>query len=163
MAIDVVRAARNYLAQQASVLTVLGSDSTWDTFLFQDLLLTKIESSGKVACVLKQKGSWASSNTHNTARFPRLITEFWADPDRDSKHNVVTPLSGKDKIRAAHEVIDSFLNNMSGQAQWWPSFGGAGACRIVASKRVEGDLDWFEVPDGDGVVTGTISYAISLG
>lgn len=162
MAIDVVAAARKYLAQQASVLTVLGSDSIWDLWLFQEKLLTKVESSGKVACVLKQKGSWTSPNTYNTARFPRLVTEFYADPDRDSKNNVVTPLSAKDRILAAHEVIDSFLHIVSGKENWWPSFGTTGACRILRSTR-QGELDWFDVPEGDGVLQGTVSYAIGLG
>lgn len=162
MAIDVVAATRKYLAQQAAVSATLGSDSVWDLWLFQDKLLTRVESSGKIACVLKQKGSWTAPNTHNTARFPRLITEFYADPDRDSKNNVVTPLSAKDRILTAHEVIDSYLHNVSGKAQWWPSLGAPGACRVFASAR-QGELDWFDVPDGDGVLQGTVSYALSLG
>lgn len=162
MSIDVVAAARKYLAQQAAVSAVLGTDNVWDLWLFQDKLLTRVESSGKIACVLKQKGSWTSPNDHNTMRFPRLITEFYADPDRDSKNNVVTPLSAKDRILAAHEVIDSLLHVVSGHDQWWPSQGAAGACRILRSTR-QGELDWFDVKDGDGVLQATVSYAIGLG
>lgn len=162
MRIDIVAAARKYLATNPGLFTVLGSDSTWDIWLFQEKLYSRVESSGKTACVLKQLNGWTTPNTYNTARFPRLQTQFFADPDRDSKNNVESPLSAKDKIFAAHAVIDLMLHNVSGQSRFWPSFDDCDAVRVNSSVR-SGELDFGPVIDGDGMLQASVTYNLCVG
>lgn len=162
MGYDLASACRGFLTQQPEIYNVLGSDEIWDIWLFQEKLYVNVEQSQSVACVLKQQGSWTSPNMHNTARFPRLITEFYADPDRDERQNNEFPLSAKDKILRAHVVLDRFLHFARMTEQWWPDIAAPGAMRILNSSR-QGELEFVEVPDGDGMMRGQVTYAVGVG
>jgi hypothetical protein len=160
--IDLVAAARGYLALQPELYSVLGSSQDWDIWLFQEKSYVRVESSQQTACVLKQMGSWTSPNSWNHMRFPRLQVEFWADPDRDEKANNAEPLSAKDKILAAHNVIDNFLHFTMLSEQWWPEISATAPMRILNSTR-QGELEFAEVPDGDGLMRAIVFYAIGVG
>ncbi len=162
MSQDIVKAARRFIAQQDGIASVLSSDAHWDLYLFQERLMVRIESSQNIACVLLQKGNWTSPNNHNTLKFPRLIVEFWADPDRDSRSNVTLPLSAKDKILAAYEFLDKYLHRVAGGDLWWPDQDDSGAVRVISSKRSD-ELSFYEVPDGDGMMRAQVIYNIVMG
>lgn len=160
--IDIVSACRRYLAMQTELYSVLGSDDNWDLWLFQETLFTRVESSQKTACVLRQSGSWTQPNQHNHMRFPRLVTDFYADPDRDSGNNNSEPLSAKDKILVAHEVVDRFLHFTMLDERWWPDSDSTGAMRVLNSARA-GEIEWTTVPDGDGLMRGSVTYNLGVG
>lgn len=162
LGIDLVDAACAYLRLQPGVYNVLGSDNDWDVWLFQDTLMTRVESSQKTACVVRQDGGWTQPNMHNTARFPRLVVEFYGDPDRDAGNNTSEPLSAKDKILAAFNVIDRFLHFTTMRDQWWPEYGTNGAMRVLNSSRAS-ELQFFPVPDGDGLMRGSVTYNVGVG
>jgi hypothetical protein len=150
---DYVLAARRYLAAQAPVRAVLGSDALWDTWLFQMKLQATLEGSESVACVLSPGGNWTTPNEHNTARFPRLRVEFFADPTRDAARNVVTASTWA-KLSAAYDAIDPYLHWMGGEQMW-------GDVRVIGSKRL-GELDYSPVQDGDGGGYAVVYYGLVL-
>lgn len=158
---DIVAAARAFLASQQEIYTVLGSDEIWDLWLFQETLYTRVESTQKTACVLKLANGWTAPNAHNTLRFPRLQTDFYADPDRDLGDNNKAPLSAKDKILAAHAVVDRFLHDTVNSEIWWPDINSPYAARIIRSVR-QGELEFNPFSDGDGMQKATVFYAIGL-
>jgi hypothetical protein len=160
--IDLVAAVRGYLALQPEIYSVLGSSVDWDVWLFQETPYVRIEGSQQTACVLKQMGSWTTPNMHNHMRFPRLQVEYWADPDRDADSNNSNPLTAKDKILIAHDVIDRFLHFTALGEQWWPDIDAHAPMRILNSAR-QGEIDFSPIPDGDGMMRGVTTYAIGVG
>lgn len=184
---NLVEAVRGKLVAQPDVRDVLGYDTNWDSWIFQERLFVMLERSGRpvptpqelvllpdtnprlgaraVAVVLGQRGNWTSPNEHNTMRFPRIVTEFWADPDRLADGSVTDPLSANDKITRAHGIVDRYLHRVDGSATWWPTdpaVTGLDAVRILRSSRL-GELDFFPVADGDGLIRAQVFYAFGLG
>jgi hypothetical protein len=134
-------------------------------WLFQERLFTVVEQSQQCAVVLAQRGNWTSPNPGGTIRFPRLLTEIWADPDRVGRSDV-DPLSAKDKILLAHEAIDVHLHNVDSEVLWWPTdpitgYRPADSVRVIKSSRA-GELDFFPVPDGDGMMRATVFYNLGV-
>ncbi len=150
---DYVLGARRWLASQAPVRAALGSDSTFDTWIFQSKLYVTVEGSQSVACVLSAGGNWTTPNVYNTAHFPRLRVELFADPDRDGAGNAVSS-STWSKLSAAFDAIDPYLHWM-GREQMW------GDVRVIKSKRL-GELDYSPINDGDGGGYGLVYYALEL-
>lgn len=160
---DAVRPCYRYLSESLpDIRQYLDSDSQWDLFLFRDELPKRIESTQKIALVIKQQGSWTSPNIYNTARFPRLITEFWSDPTRDGKGFVVNASSARDRINDAHDYIDRFLHVVSGETMWWPNISHPKAQRVIASKRAD-ELSFFPVPEARGMLSAVATYHLTLG
>lgn len=163
MSIDIVKPLRRYLASLDDISIYIDQDAKWDLFLFQEKLMTRMESTQKIAVVLKQEGNWTTANTHNTMRFPRLITEFWSDPPRDTGNQVTNPIAAKNRIKDSHEYIDRFLHiPAGGNSVWWPSETDSQRFRVIKCAR-QGELEFFDVPDGNGLVRATVSYAVITG
>jgi hypothetical protein len=153
--LDYVLGARRYLAAFSDVRAVLGSDVQFDTWLFQRKLPVVVEGSQSCAVVLSPAGSWTAPNSHNTARFPRLQVEIYADPQRDSGRNVTVDDTWP-KILAAYEALDRHLH-MAGTADvMWDSV------RVLRSTRLD-EPDPVPVNDTDGVQRAAIFYALGLG
>lgn len=160
--IDAVGPLRKFLACQEDIGSYIDTDSKWDIYIFQESLPIRMESTQKIALVLRQEGFWTSPNTYNTMRFPRLITEFWCDPPRDAAANVVNWVSAKRQIQKTHAYIDLFLHSVTSEAVWWPSFTDPQRFRVISSKR-QGELEYFPVSDGNGLLRATCSYALTTG
>lgn len=102
-------AARNYLAAQPDVIALLGGDTTWSTWIFEDSPRVLVENSGSVMIVVSEDGGWAGANEYNTARFPRLLIDIWADPTRNPDGSV-RKKDAKKKIDAVYKAVDKCLH-----------------------------------------------------
>ncbi len=152
---DVVQGAVKYLQAQPPVLAVLGSfEGSSSPWLFQRRMWAEIEGSSSAAAMLYSDGGWTSANPHNTMRFPILSLEIWVDPLRDSQNNVSNPSEVWRRMNHIYKVIDGYLHRPQGGQQYW------GTVRTVACVRMT-EPTIYEVPDGDGVLRGLVSYAVS--
>jgi len=152
---DVVLAVRKMLAAQSDVCALLGSDSRFDTWLFQDTLFATVENSQTCAVVLTLEGGWTAPNDYNTARFPRLGTTIYADPKRDSANNITSD-DTRNKILAVHQVLDKYLHRPTKATAIW------GGLRILASTRLNEPYPrpWV---DGDHAASAQVFYALGVG
>lgn len=156
MSTDVVLAVRQMLAQEISVTSLLGSDSNFDTWLFQDKLQAKVGGSGTCAVVLFLDGNWTSPNAYSTAKFPRICTMIYADPARDSAGNLTND-DTRSKILDVHEALDAFLHRPSMETVNW----GSPAVRIIGSTRLNEPYPrpWIDTEDGG---TAQIFYGLGV-
>lgn len=178
MADDVVQAARQFLATFPEVMSELGSDAG-TVYLFQWSLHVPVEGTQEVACVLSTTGSWTSPNTHNTAKFPRLLVEVYADPIRDVKRSPTVYNTQQRALRVAEKISDVLHRPFAGE--WGPVANPAydsadpeaepetiplrvfdDNLRIIASHRLDEPAP-FPVPDGDGMVVARVAFGLSVG
>lgn len=166
---DLTLAARNYLAQQPSVTSLLGSDTLWDTWIFADEPYALVENSQSVLIVITQEGGWASPNMHNTMQFPRLLIDIWADPTRNPATNAVRVKDAKIKINAVYNAVDKFLHTVNldvpgGGSIYWGTatqiFEKTGS-RIQGSQRL-GEPEFSPVMDGNGAYMGRVIYGVTI-
>lgn len=155
---DALLAARRELAKNADLAPLLGSDAQFPLWLFRWVLQADVEGSGRAAVVLSTPSGWAAPNAHNTARFPRLEVEVYADVPRDDRL-LPTVRTAQDYALAVFAVIDPVLHRVDrGGFTWGNSEGGM---RIVRSVRqVEPAVE--PVPDADGVARLSVAYAVSV-
>lgn len=183
---DIVEAAVARLlelhAADAHLAASVGLYSSGDPWIFQDRNEAMVETSGRataqgssaVSVVLSQRPG-ESPNAHNTARFPRLVLEFFADPDRDDSGTVQVN-NGRDKIMAAFQQIRHYWHRTNPAVEWWPSIpawfliGGAPPAdyeatthlRVTRCVALEDSPQMFEVPDGDGMVRAEVSFSLEV-
>ena len=155
MAQTLVEASRIYLADQPTVKALLGHDDFWDVWLFTEVLPPVVEGTQGIAAVLTTSGNWAAPNAHNTARFPRLTIDVYADPERDADNNL-TDNDTPQKIEEAFQVFNKLLHRPSAEVVYYDGI------RVLGSTS-EGEPLLFPVPDGPGMRRARFSYAVMLG
>jgi len=152
---DLLSAAQQYLAAQSDLTALLGSDSTFDTWIFREELLAPVETTGKAALCLLQQGQWATPNDHNTLRFPVLTVEIYVDPPRDSEGNPTTT-SVSSQIDHLFRVVDQYLHRPQGGEQLWGDLLTYGSLRASEPSR----FPWADV-DKTQVVR--VAYNVNMG
>ena len=161
-------AARNFLAQQSSVTSLLGSDPLWSTWIFTDSPQALVENSGTCLIVISEEGGWAGANDYNTARFPRLQLDIWADPTRNPDGSV-QKLDAKLKIEAVYKSVDKYLhlvdNSLPGGVfhRWGTAaqIAGGTAHRIISSKR-SGEPNYSPTFDNKGGQMARLYYNVEV-
>lgn len=113
-----------------------------------------VEGSGKSCVVLSARGTWTAPNIHNTAKFPNLQVEIFADSSRDANGNITMEDADR-KCYQIYSVIDKLFHDV-GSRNTWP-LGIA-----IASCLRQSDIVIDDVPEGDGSVRGTFHYAVVL-
>lgn len=157
---SLVAAARDKLAGESTVTALLGSDTEFTVWIFEDRLFARVEGTESVALVLRQRGSWTSPNGHNTLRFPRLLVEVYVDPTRDSD-GMVTDVVGADlRGDAVYRAVDAVLHRAAQEAQTWGT--GDRALRTVGCQRLD-EPEPADVPDGDGLRVLRVNYGVTVG
>lgn len=155
MSDDLLSAAQQHLASQAPLTALLGSDTTFDTYIFREELLAPIETTGQAALCLLQQNQWAEPNVHNTLRFPTLVVEIYVDPTRDSEGNPTTT-SVSDRIDSIFRVVDQYLHRPQGGEQLWGDLLTYGCSRASEPDR----FPWADV-DKTQVVR--VTYNVNMG
>jgi hypothetical protein len=150
---DLVSGALTFLRTQPGVLAALSTTDAGTPMLFQHRLFVRLEGTGAIAAVIGRGGGWSSANDYNTARFPRLSLEIWADPIRGGTNHVRDPGEVWRRIEAAFVAFDRVLHRTSGGVQWW------GTVRTISSTRNAEPLTYV-VPDGDGMLRTIAYYAV---
>lgn len=157
---------RNYLAQQPEVRELLGSDKTWDTWIFADKPYVKIENTGKAMIVIQIDGGWSAPNDHNTMKFPRVFVDVWADPDRNPDGSVKKP-NADDKIAKVHDAVMRYLHTVNmnrngkplvwGTKQQMDTYTGV----VVAGSAKQNEPEYSDVRDGNGARMASSRYGIN--
>lgn len=161
-------AARNFLAQQSSVTSLLGDDALWDTWIFVDAPQALVEKSQTCLIVITEENGWANANDYNTARFPRLQLDIWADPTRNADGSVQKK-DAKLKIEAVYNAVDKYLHLVdnslpSGAFHKWGTaaqIANGTAKRIVSSKR-SGEPSYSATFDNTGGYMARLYYNVEV-
>lgn len=99
-------AARNFLAQDERVTSLLGRSASWDTWIFSEVPYAKIENTQRCLVVISEGPPWTDMNPHNRLYFPTLRVDIWADPTRNPSDNSVRIEDAKDKAIEVMRAID---------------------------------------------------------
>lgn len=158
MTLGLVKAAARELRATSAVTTLVGTSTEWGPWIFRHKPYVSLEGTGSAMVVLVQRPNGAP-NRHNTARFVTLQVEVYADVPRDASGHP----SGRTAEEVAEDVflaIDAVCHVAAQRPITWGD--GNGRLRVVSSTRA-GDLDVVDVPGGDGLVRGIVSYDVVLG
>lgn len=142
-------------AADLDALGLLGSDSEWPRWIWENNLNNLIENSQKVAVVLSPASSWTSPNTFNSLRFPRLQVDIWADPDRNDDLSVSVQ-NAKEKINLVHLAMRRYLHSVSPEIVFWDTL------RVLGSSN-SGDVTYSPVSDSNGAFMGQTFYNLTIG
>lgn len=148
---DLALAARRKLASVPGVVGALGSffaSGSAEVWLFVRELQVVVEGSGQAAAVLREDGAWARPNPHNTARFPRLSVEIYADCSRDA-NGAIARRDAEARARTVWGQFNSFLHRVDGFSEVWGSTSTDPGMRVWGSQLMSLP-DVFDVPDWDG-------------
>ncbi len=151
---DLVQGCVKWLLDQPAVHTVLGTfPGTAIPFLFQNQRYERIEGTSSTAAVIARAGGWAGANEYNTASFPRLSLEIWADPIRDAG-NITDPGEAYRRLHATFRVFDRLLHRPQGGTVMW------GSVRTLTCTR-QAEPAVYSVPDGDGMLRMQVFYGVT--
>lgn len=156
---DIVSGAVSYLLDQPEAVAAVSSfviGGQPAPGIFQHRPWVKMEGSSSTCCVVTSDGGWAAPNLYNTARFPRLTVNIWADPIRDDTRNVTDPGEVTRRAFAAYKAIDKFLHRTGGPEIYF------GQLRIISCVRLVEPVI-YAVPDGDGLIRSQSVYAVTEG
>lgn len=161
---DLAVAAHRRLAAVPSLTGVLGSSvatSPGGVWLFVRELQVMVEGSGQAAAVLREEGSWARPNSHNTARFPRLSVEVFADSSRNASATIVRR-DAEARARAVWERFQSFLHRPYAFSEMWGATGTDPGMRVWGSQLMSLP-EVYAINDWDGGVRLACHYGLSVG
>lgn len=113
-----------------------------------------VEGTGLCAIVLLSRGQWAT-NRHNTARFPVLQVAVYADCSRDGAGNVAARDATLRCNVVAKLLRDTFHDASNGTHDWPNGL-------RVHSCVLQNDLSVTDVPKGDGVVRGLMTFEVAV-
>lgn len=154
MADTVVTAVQKFLASQTVVTDLLGSDSTFGPWVFQDKLHRNLANSQTCAIVINAADSWTSPNPHNTMRFPQVTLALFADPQRDSQNRLTTD-DTTTKIENLHAAVFSVMHLTDATEQMW------GDLRVLRSSCLN-EPQVRPFIDGDHAASALITYALGI-
>lgn len=158
MALDLVTATRRELAAHSSVTALLGSDARFSTWIFRWRPYVSIEGTGEASIVVSSRAGWSTANRHNTAKFPRLQIEIYADLARNNDLNPAGR-TAEDLARQVFEAVDKVLHRVdSNNIQWGNT---DGKLRIHSSVRSQ-EPTVEDVPNGDGLVRSLVFYDVAI-
>jgi hypothetical protein len=162
---DFATAAHRKLASVPGVISALGSSVPPDpavVWLFvRELQTDQVEGSGKAAAVLREEGAWARPNQHNTARFPRLSLEIFADASRDMNGAVVRR-DAEQRARAVWERFDAVLHRVDGFSEIWGSTSSDPGIRVWGSQLMSLP-DVYDINDWVGGKRLQCHYGLNTG
>ncbi len=153
---DLVQGITKHLLAQPALVNALGRTPGGSPMLFQHQLYTPVEGTSASAIVLSSAGAWATANTYNTVRFPRLLIEMYCDPKRDMGRNTVDPGEVYRRVDSLFGILDRILHRPQGGTQYW------GTVRTISCVR-SGEPRPYRVPDGDGLMRAELYYSIEMG
>ena len=114
-----------------------------------------VENTGKAAVLFSQVAHWSNQVRHHTTKFPILTVFIFADPTRDASGSNPIAQDAEDKVRRVWREIDRLFHDPANRIHAFDTL------RIVST--VEGSpLSILDVPEGDGMVRGTVRYDIIL-
>jgi hypothetical protein len=164
-ATDLATAAQRKLVSVPSVVELLGSSVPPEpagVWLFvRELQTSQVEGSGKAAVVVREEGGWTRPNQHNTARFPRLSVEIFADCSRDPLGNIIRR-DAEARARAVWERFQQVLHRVDAFSEVWGSTPYDPGVRVWGS-QLQSFPDAFGIADWEGGIRLQSYYGLSTG
>lgn len=130
-------------------------------WLFVRKLYALVEGSGRAAVVLREDGPWARPNAHNTARFPRLSVEIYADSTRDPS-GAIAREDAEARARAVWERFQEVLHRTTAFEEVWGAGSNDMGVRVWGSTLMALP-DVYPLSDWDGGVRLQCHYGLSVG
>lgn len=131
-------------------------------WLFVRELQVVVEGSGSAAAVIREEGAWARPNGHNTARFPRLSLEIFADSSRDLSTGRVVRRDAEHRARAVWERFDPIFHRVTGFSEIWGSTATDPGMRVWGSQLMSLP-DIYDINDWEGGKRLQCHYGLSVG
>jgi hypothetical protein len=150
---DLAVAAHRMLSAVPGVIGALGSSSFGSpvgVWLFVRELQVVVEGSGQAAAVLREEGAWNRPNQHNTARFPRLSVEIFADSSRDAT-GAISRQDAEPRARIVWKQFQTVLHRVSGFSEVWGRTSDDPGLRVWGSQLMSSP-EVYQVNDWDGGV-----------
>lgn len=157
--LDLVTAARRHLVADTALAALVGTSPAFQVWVFRWRPYVIVEGTGQAAVVLAQRAGWQSPNMHNNMEFPRLQVEVWADLERDVNGNPASR-TAEDLASDVLREVSRILHHPRGDLQEWGDTNGK--IRVLRSTRLD-EMDIVDVPNGDGLVRGTVNFGVVLG
>lgn len=152
-----VAAVQAYLASLTAVVDAVSADAT-GPYIFQYDDFRGVKGTGNVALVISANGSWTTPNQNNTMQFPRILVEAYADVSRDPTTHDMTRPDGQEKAQILLQVVTKVLHRPQGGGLPGVAVGADGL-RVLGSLRL-GEPTYPALPDGDGVIVGTVDFGL---
>lgn len=161
---SLVAAARRELLADPGFLDLLASaigGTLADPWVWQEYEYADVRGKGVASVLLVDAGVWSTMNTHNTQEFPVLGIEIYADTPRTSE---LAPArrTAQDLARDVFTPIRRVFHRPDPGNVLWGVAAGPGALRVNRSVLNSGPT-LVDVPDADGKVRLSASFAVSLG
>lgn len=115
-----------------------------------------VENTGKAAVVISMRLPWGSPNRHNTAQFKQLEFTVYADQTRDTDNELSAKYDAEYRFYRVARAIAKEFHDAGNVDHWWPGSVYIGSCVLYNDARIE------DVAGKDGLVTGTLSFALEL-
>lgn len=155
-----------YLQNAPSVQDVvtppyIGSDDAFvNGWIFDSNLMVRQENTQRCAIVVSYGGGWAAPLDGNTAHFPSVVVDIWADPTRNEDNSPTTD-DAKAKCFFIHDAVFKALHlahhaDVDGNSPIYFD-----NTRVTSSELIgEPTLTW--ITDGNGARMLRSNYGISL-
>lgn len=163
---QLVYAATDFLLNQPSVTSLVGENDI-GFWIFANTPYATIENTGKAMVVLTVTNGWGA-NEHNTARFPTLNVDIWADPTRHPDRSVAEQ-DADVKVEEVYKAIDKFFHLVNaslpgGASVMWGTpeqIATRTGVRINSSSRVN-EPEISPALNDDGALIARIRYNVSI-
>lgn len=161
---EIETAARRHLLGFADVTAYVQKK------VFKHSLLERVDGTSGRAIVVRRSNGWGQPDPVQTAEFPILVVDFWADPDRDADGQKVED-NAIDKAYAVYRAVDPLLHAV--RDQWWGAGGtNPGLWIVNCARYAEPFHQTIDDVHGSGPVAGnqpigeeacvTVQYAVTL-
>lgn len=164
MAADVVQGAVQFLTQDTSITSLLGSFQDGKPWIFQDNFYAVVKGKQKVGLTVETRGGWQAGLVSSTMGVPRLYVAAYSDPSRDSGGQVSTQ-NARTKAMAVLTAVESKLHRPN-QTGWRTvdnsDYIWCGGLRVLKSIKLT-EPDYAPVADGDGMIMGSMTFALTVG
>ena len=163
------KAMRNELARDPAITALLGSSTTWPTWIFLDKPSVKFENSQKCLIVISTYDNmWTPMNLHNTMEFPTVQIDIWADPTRGTDSSVRVE-DAEEKINAVHKLVLKHFHTVDmarpggGMLNWGTQaqVDSKTGIWVAGSHLTYGPLI-RDVKDVQGALVGSYRYGVNL-
>lgn len=159
---ELITAARRWL------LTLDDVRGYVDSRVYKYRLEEHVDGTGLRAIVLRYGSGWAARDPINTAEFPTLLVDFWADASRDPDGNMIIDDAISNAL-AMNRALKPHIHGL--RDEWWGAGGTSPGLRIISAHSwgepiIETARDVHvgaggDVPKGESAVV-TTTYALHV-
>ncbi len=161
-------AATRVLVEDEELTALLPFDDIWPTYIFdENPRKVHIENTGGCLIVVSEQDPYTSANEHNTLKFPELLVDIWADPER-RENGSVRVANAKRKIEKIEKLIDKHFHlvnraSTEGSVVVWGNptqIANKTGVVIAGSHRLNGSPSYSPIKDTEDAWMGRLRYGV---